>query len=91
MSEEIIIAIIGAVAVIAAAVITGVFSLKKKTEKTKCDTSIQQTQNGNNNTQIGVQNNTTIQVGETPLSNGTIIIDGGNAAGGGKIEYKPDK
>ncbi len=91
MSEDIIVAIISATAVIAAAVIAGVFSLKKRDGKPDRGTSIQQTQKGDNNTQIGVQNNTTIQVGETSLSSGTIIIDGGDATGGGKIEYKSEE
>lgn len=91
MSEGIIVAIIGATAAVAAAVINGVFSSKKQDEKMNHGTSIQQTQKGDHNTQIGVQNNTTIKVGETSLSSGTIIIDGGDAAGGGKIEYKPEE
>lgn len=91
MSEGIIIAIIGAGATIGAAVIAKTVTSKKNTGNTERSISIKQKQKGNNNTQIGIQNNTTLQLGETPLTNGTLIIDGGNATGGGKIEYKPEE
>lgn len=54
MSEGIIIAIIGAVGVALAAIITGLFSLLKK-ENINKKTTINQ--KGKNNTQIGIQNN----------------------------------
>lgn len=54
MKTEIIVAIIGATAVIAGAVITGIFTLLKK-DKTN-ETKIKQKQKGNHNTQIGIQN-----------------------------------
>lgn len=56
MSEGIIIAIIGAIGVILSAIIAGVFSLLKK-NNSKDKIVVEQKQKGNNNTQIGVQNN----------------------------------
>lgn len=95
MSEGIIIAIIGAGATIGAAIIAKIATSKKNTGNAENSISIKQKQKGNNNTQIGTQNNnyntTTIQIGEKSLTNGEIIIDGGNASGGGKIEYKPEE
>ena len=55
MTEGIIIAIIGAIGVVLAAII----SLFKKKSNGKNTTIINQRQNGNNNTQIGQQNNYT--------------------------------
>ena len=53
----------------------------------------QKQKRGSNGTQIGIQNNynnnTTIQFGDTTVDDGTIIIDGGNANGGGGIRYEP--
>lgn len=91
MSKEIIAAIIGAIATIVAAVITKISTSKKNTGKTGRSVRINQKATGDNNTIIGTQNNTTIKVGETPLTSGTIIIDGGDATGGGKIEYTHEK
>lgn len=90
MSKEIVVAIIGAIATIVAAVIAKISTSKKNAGKTGCSVRINQKAKGDNNTLIGTQNNTTIKVGETPLTSGTIIIDGGNAANGGKIEYNPE-
>ena len=55
MEIEIIVAIIGASAVVIGALITGMFPLLKK-DKTN-ETKIKQKQKGNANTQIGIQHN----------------------------------
>lgn len=91
MSEGIIVAIIGAGAVIAAAVIAKIPISKKNTDRANHGTSINQQVQGDNNTIIGTQNNTTLQVGDTPLNGGTIVITGGDAYDGGKIEYEPEE
>ena len=54
MEKEIIVAIISASAVILAAIITGVFAMIGKNKK---HTNISQKQKGQNNVQIGIQNN----------------------------------
>lgn len=87
-------AIVSGIVAIIVAVITGVFGLVKRGNDAKNNTVINQKQGrGSKGTQIGVQNNynnkTTIQFGDTTVDDGTIIIDGGNATGGGGIRYKP--
>ncbi len=59
MDKEIVVAIIGTAAVILGTVITGIFSLasKPKQSQNSNNVEVKQTQNGQNNTQIGVQNN----------------------------------
>jgi hypothetical protein len=59
LSENEIIAIIGASGVVLAAIITGVFSLIKQSQANKSDkkVKIHQSARGNNNTQIGIQKN----------------------------------
>lgn len=58
MNTEIIVAIIGASAVIFAAVITGIFSFFSKVkDKESSKIRLTQKQYGENNTQIGIQNN----------------------------------
>ena len=89
-------AIISGVVAIMVAVITGVFGLAKKGNDATHKTVIKQKQGcDSKGTQIGIQNNynnnTTIQFGDTTVDDGTIIIDGGNANGGGGIRYKPSK
>ena len=88
MTEGIIIAVIGAAGVVLAALI-GSFKKNSNGEKT---IKIKQRQEGQNNTQIGVQNNynsnTTVQFGDAAVDDGTIIIDCGNASGGGGIRYE---
>ena len=54
MEKEIIVAIISAIAVVLAAIITGIFS---KFSKKRKGTNISQKQKGQNNMQIGIQNN----------------------------------
>lgn len=86
-------AVIGACATIMAAIIAGIFSLVKKSKKNKNDAIINQKQGlGNKGTQIGVKNNynnnTTIAFGNTTVDAGTLIIDCGNASGGG-IRFAP--
>ena len=54
MEKEIIVAIISASAVVLAAIITGVFAMIGKNKK---HTNISQKQKGQNNVQIGIQNN----------------------------------
>ena len=54
MEKEIIVAIISAIAVVLAAIITGIFSIFSKNRK---GTNISQKQKGQNNMQIGIQNN----------------------------------
>ena len=84
-------AIIGGCATLIAAIIAGLFSLVKKGKGTKSSTNIKQKQGiGNKGTQIGVQNNTTIKFGDRTCDDGTIIIDCGDASGGGGIRYEPD-
>lgn len=56
MTEGIVIALIGAIGAVLAAVIAGVFSLLKK-GKLPNSTKIKQKQNGKSNMQIGIQNN----------------------------------
>lgn len=100
MESEVIVAIIGAVAVVVAAIITGIFTMRKTNKNSKSGEQITQKQKGKNNTQIGVQNNysnnvnqttvnntTTLKFGDENYTEGTIIIDGGNASGGGGIRY----
>lgn len=87
-------AIISGVVAIIVAVITGVFGLAKKGNDARHKAIIKQKQERNSKgTQIGIQNNynnnTTIQLGDTTLDDGTIIIDGGNATGSGGIRYEP--
>lgn len=57
MTENIIVAIIGAVAAIGVAMVTGFFGLVKKTDKsgTKNKTTVNQTVKGNNNTIVGIK------------------------------------
>lgn len=57
MSEEIIIAIIGAGGVVLAAIIGGIFSFLKRNKDNGSILKIKQSQKGNNNIQIGQQNN----------------------------------
>ena len=59
MKTEIIVAIIGAIAVILGAIIAGIFSImaNRKKKQSNGNIDIKQKQNGNNNIQIGVQNN----------------------------------
>lgn len=58
MDKEIIVAIIGAAAVVLAALIAGIFSLiNKGKSKESRQIQIKQKQSGRNNTQIGIQNN----------------------------------
>lgn len=58
MDTEIVVAIIGAGAVIISALIAGVFSLaKQKSRKNTVNKEIKQNQTGTNNIQIGIQNN----------------------------------
>ena len=79
-------AIVGACATIIAAII----SLIKKGTKNHPSTIIKQRQGiGSKGTQIGIQNNTTIKFEDTTVDDGTIIIDGGTASGGGGIRYEP--
>lgn len=90
MTEGIIIAIIGAIGVVLAALI-GLF---KRSNNTGKNVKIKQKQGiSNNGTQIGVQhnynNNTTIKLGDAVVDDGTLIIDCGNASGGGGIRYEP--
>lgn len=100
MELEIIVAIIGAAAIVIAAIITGFFTIIKARESSKSGKQNSQRQKGKNNTQIGVQNNysnninqttinntTTLKFGDENYTEGTIIIDGGNASGGGGIRY----
>ena len=54
MEKDIIVAIISASAVVLAAIITGVFAMIGKNKK---HTNISQQQKGQNNVQIGIQNN----------------------------------
>ena len=54
MEKEIIVAIISASAVVLAAIITGAFAVIGKNKK---HTNISQKQKGQNNVQIGIQNN----------------------------------
>lgn len=95
MEKEIIVAIISASGVVLAALIAGVFSLVKRSKENKnTNINIKQKQTlFNKGNQVGIQNNynnnTTIQLGDTTLDDGTIIIDGGNATGGGGIRYEP--
>ena len=89
MSEDILIAIIGAGAVILAAIITGLFGLTKTKARHKNKKSNIQKIKGNNNTQIGVQNNTSIHIGDKESEDGTLIIDGGSASGSGSIKFVP--
>lgn len=73
-----------------ATIIAGVFSLVKKGKGSKRGINIKQSQGiGNKGTQIGVQNNTNITIGNKTIDDGTIIIDGGTASGGGGIKYEP--
>lgn len=88
MSEGIVIAIIGAVGVVLAAVITGIFTVFSKGKPSK-QSILKQSQRGKNNTQIGIQNNNTIHIGGTTADNGTLIIDCGDASGGGEIRCEP--
>lgn len=37
---------------------------------------------------IGIQNNTTITLGDTDIDNGTLVIDGGTAIGSGCIKVE---
>ena len=91
MTEGIIIAIIGAGGAIVAALIAGIFTVIKSSKESKSSVKIKQ--KGRNNTQIGQQNNynnsTTVQFGDITASDGTFIIDGGTASGGGGIKYEP--
>lgn len=58
MDKEIIVEIIGAAAVVLAALIGGIFSLiNKGKSKESRQIQIKQKQSGRNNTQIGIQNN----------------------------------
>ena len=57
MNNEIIVAIIAAIGVVVAAVVTGIFSLIKKDASTSSTYNIKQSQKGKDNTQIGIQNN----------------------------------
>lgn len=83
-------AIIGGCATLIATIIAGLFSIVKKGKGSKSGTNIKQSQGiGNKGTQIGVQNNTTIKFGDTTCDDGTIIIDCGDASGGGGIRYEP--
>jgi len=87
-------AIISGVVAIIVAVITGVFGLVKKGKDANHKTVIKQKQERDSKgTQVGIQNNynnsTTIQLGNTTIDDGTIIIDGGNATRGGGIRYEP--
>lgn len=58
MDKEIIVAIIGAAAVVLAALIAGIFSLVNRGKgKESKQIRIKQEQSGRNNIQIGIQNN----------------------------------
>lgn len=59
MSENVVIAIIGASGAVLAAIIAGFFSLTKHSQAKEFDkkVKIHQSARGNNNTQIGIQNN----------------------------------
>ena len=104
MSEGVIIAIISAAGVVLAALIKGIFSIAKSKDNSQSSTkhnqynktNIKQKQGfASRGTQIGVQNNynnnTTVKFGDTTIDNGTIIIDGGTASGGGSIRYEPSE
>lgn len=66
MSENIIVALIGAGAVIIAAIITLIGNLKKKNVSEK-RTKIKQSAKGNSNVQIGIQNNLSNDKGSNRL------------------------
>lgn len=58
MNTEIIVAIIGAAAIIIAALIAGIFTLiSKGKNKESNNIKLEQKQSGKNNTQVGIQNN----------------------------------
>lgn len=57
MEKEVLVAIIGAGAVVLAAIISGLFGLNKKDDTKSKIIKIEQKQKGKGNTQIGIQNN----------------------------------
>ena len=63
MSENIIVAFIGASAVIIAAIVALIGNLGKKKSKSEGKTTIKQSVKGNSNVQIGIQNNSSNEKG----------------------------
>lgn len=57
VEKEVLVAIIGAAAVVLAAIISGLFNLNKNDDTKRKTIKIRQKQKGKGNTQIGIQNN----------------------------------
>ena len=74
-------------------VIAGVLALlkvlfKKKPKATSHTIIKQKVGHNNKGDVIGIQNNTTITLGDTDIDNGTLVIDGGTAIGSGCIKVE---
>ena len=81
----------GVVGLIVGALLKVLFKkvLFKKKPKATSHTIIKQKVGHNNKGDvIGIQNNTTITLGDTDIDNGTLVIDGGTAIGSGCIKVE---
>ena len=76
----------GVVGVIASTLLKVLF--KKKPKATSHTIIKQKVGHNNKGDVIGIQNNTTITLGDTDIDNGTLVIDGGTAIGSGCIKVE---